>query len=202
MAPRGTHDTRRTEPEPVSPFGRPSTGAATVALTLVYLAAWLVLGRPYWASPIDLSISLALAATLIALSVIDLQSFRLPDLGTLPLIAAGLGLAWLLGWDNLWWRIAAAAAGYLALLGFETLYRLLRGRAGLGMGDAKLLAAAGAWLGLEALPLVLLAACALATLAVLALVVAGNRLGLGTRIPFGPFLALGLWIVWLTRPLG
>jgi leader peptidase (prepilin peptidase)/N-methyltransferase len=101
-------------------------------------------------------------------------------------------------WDGgVVWRIASAAAGFAALFAVAWGYRALRGRAGLGLGDAKLLAAAGAWLGMEALPSVMLWACGSALLAVL--IAAAFRLPVegATRIPFGPFLALGFWIVWL-----
>ena len=142
-----------------------------------------------------------LSVFLVALSAIDLRSFRLPDVLTLPLIALGLVFTGLFHWDELALRIAAAACGYLSLYLVATFYQRARGRAGLGLGDAKLFAASGAWLGLEGLPSVLLLA------SVIALVVAGLAyfrgvaVEAGTRIPFGPFLAFGTWIVWLYGPL-
>ena len=98
---------------------------------------------------------------LLALALIDLRAWRLPDVLTLPLIAAGLAAAalGLLPAVDLLHALAGAAVGYLALAGIGWAYRRLRGRDGLGLGDAKLLAAAGAWLGVESLPwLVLIAA--------------------------------------------
>ena len=77
------------------------------------------------------------------------------------------------------------------------LYSRLRGRDGLGLGDAKLFAASGAWLGLEGLPAVLLVACGAAIVALLVDGLAIAGLSATTRIPFGPFLAFGTWIVWL-----
>ena len=76
-------------------------------------------------------------------------------------------------------------------------YRALRGREGLGGGDAKLLAASGAWLGAAALPQVILFAAlgALAHAAVQRL--AGKRLGRHSAMPFGPFLAVATWFLWL-----
>ena len=77
------------------------------------------------------------------------------------------------------------------------LYSRVRGRDGLGLGDAKLFAASGAWLGLEGLPAVLLVACGAAIVALLVMAWRSQALSATTRIPFGPFLAFGTWIVWL-----
>ena len=86
---------------------------------------------------------------LLALALIDLRSWRLPDVLTLPLVVAGLVAAWLdfLPGTGLARAIAGAVLGYVALAGIAWVYRRLRHREGLGLGDAKLLAAAGAWLG-------------------------------------------------------
>ena len=65
----------------------------------------------------------------------------------LPLIVLGLAAAWGLAPDELWDRVAGAMCGYLLLWAVAWVYRRLRGRDGLGLGDAKLLAAAGAWVG-------------------------------------------------------
>ena len=62
---------------------------------------------------------------------------------------------------------------------------------------AKLLAAAGAWLGAEALPSVVLMAAVSALLLILGARIAGHKLSSGDAIPFGPFLALGTWIAWI-----
>jgi leader peptidase (prepilin peptidase)/N-methyltransferase len=91
----------------------------------------------------------------------------------------------------------AAVAGYAAFRLLEIGYRALRGRDGLGQGDAKLAAAAGAWAGLAALPLVVFGA-ALAGLCIGLLARwRGERIGAATALPFGPALALALWVVWL-----
>ena len=80
-------------------------------------------------------------------------------------------------------------------------YRRLRGREGLGGGDAKLLAAAGAWIGASGLPSVLFGAAVAALLAAAALALAGREMRRDTALPFGPFLALATWLVWLFGPL-
>jgi leader peptidase (prepilin peptidase)/N-methyltransferase len=138
---------------------------------------------------------------LLTLGWTDLRSWLLPDLLTLPLIIVGLVAAFVFDPDQLTQRALGAALGYLSLAAVAALYRALRGREGLGGGDAKLLAASGAWLGAAALPEVILLA-ALAALASAALLrAAGVRLGRHSAMPFGPFLALATWGLWLFGPL-
>ncbi len=95
---------------------------------------------------------------LLALAWIDAEHFWLPDVLTLPLIVLGLGATAVLEPEAITDHALGAALGYAAFRGVDWLYRRLRGRAGLGQGDAKLLAAAGAWLGAVALPSVVLVA--------------------------------------------
>jgi leader peptidase (prepilin peptidase)/N-methyltransferase len=110
-------------------------------------------------------------------------------------------LAWALDPGLVPGHMIGAAVGFatFALIGLA--YRHLRGREGLGLGDAKLLAGAGAWLGWQALPgLVLIAAVSALALA-LAGALAGGRLSATTRVAFGSHLALAFWLVWLLGPL-
>ena len=92
-------------------------------------------------------------------------------------------------WPPPW---ATARSGSVALA-----YRRLRGRDGLGEGDAKLLAALGAWDGLERLSWVLLGGACFGLLLALWWRARGQAVGAGTAIPFGPCLALAGWVVWL-----
>lgn len=176
--------------------------AAPLIFTAIYAALAIAVIRDGGSMPVPaLAASLLLAAALIALSVIDLATLRLPDAITLPLILTGPALAFAFGWGGVLWRVASAGVGFLALFAVAHGYRALRGRAGLGLGDAKLFAAAGAWLGMEALPSVLLWACGAALLAVILAALTGRQVKATSRIPFGPFLALGFWAVWLYGPL-
>jgi leader peptidase (prepilin peptidase)/N-methyltransferase len=138
---------------------------------------------------------------LLALGWIDLRAWLLPDVLTLPLVLLGLLATLALDPEDLADRAAAAAIGYLTLRTIGWVYERLRGREGLGQGDAKLLAAAGAWLGTAALPQVILLAAASALLSAAALGLAGTRLRADTAIPFGPFLALATWPIWLFGPV-
>ncbi|HEY2538130.1 MAG TPA: prepilin peptidase, partial [Stellaceae bacterium] len=131
----------------------------------------------------------------------DARSWLLPDTLTLPLVVAGLIEALVFDRYELTSRALGAALGYLALRGVAYLYRRLRGRDGLGQGDAKLLAAAGAWVGAAALPQVILFAALAALGAALCARLTGVRLGAFSALPFGPFLAFATWVVWLLPAL-
>ena len=164
--------------------------ALGVALSAVaVLSGWLL-----WAS-------LGLGWILLALAAIDLRHFVLPDLLTLPLIPAGLAVAWALDPGLLPDHALGTLGGFAAFVAIAFLYRRLRGREGLGTGDAKLLAAAGAWLGWRALPSVVVIAAVVALALALAGALAGGKLAWTSRIAFGPYLALGFWLVWLFGPV-
>lgn len=138
---------------------------------------------------------------LLTLAWIDVRCWLLPDSLTLPLIIAGLAAAAAFDPEGLTDRAFGAAAGYLGLRMVALIYRALRGRDGLGGGDAKLLAAAGAWVGLRALPQVVLLAALAGLLAAACLRLSGIRLDAQSAIPFGPFLALAIWLLWLMPAL-
>jgi leader peptidase (prepilin peptidase)/N-methyltransferase len=138
---------------------------------------------------------------LLALAWIDARCWLLPDALTLPLVLVGLVAAAAFASDALFARVLGAALGYSVLQAVAWLYKRLRGRDGLGGGDAKLLAAAGAWVGASALPSVVFVAAAAALAAALLLRLRGIRLAAHSALPFGPFLALALWLVWLFGPL-
>ena len=145
--------------------------------------------------------SVLLGAMLALLAGIDTVSLRLPNILTLPLLAAGLILAPLVRHTGYEWHAVGAVAGYLLLAGAAAAYVRLRGQHGIGLGDAKLYAAAGAWNGLDGLPSVLLLASAFGLVAVAIVALLRHGVGRMTRIPFGPFLAAAVWIVWLVGPL-
>lgn len=177
----------------------PAIAAATGVLYVLIAAP--ALGTANASAPMILA-SAGLAAGLSILTAIDLKTMRLPDVWTLPLIALGLILAALLDWQpGLLERALAAAGAFAAFWVLDAVYFALRQRPGLGLGDAKLFAAAGAWLGAGALSSVLLYASISALIYALALQVRGAKIGAGTAIPFGPFLALAIWLVWIYGPI-
>jgi len=138
---------------------------------------------------------------LLALGWIDIRRWLLPDALTLPLVIAGLAAAAAFDPEQLTDRALGAALGYLGLRAVALLYRALRRREGLGHGDAKLLAASGAWVGAMALPQVVFGAAVAALIAAAGLRLAGVPLSAGSALPFGPFLALATWLVWLIGPI-
>jgi len=169
--------------------------AIELAALAVALSAALVLsGWLLWAS-------LALGWTLLALAAIDLRHFVLPDVLNLPLLPAGLAVAWLIDPARLADHVIGAAAGLVGFALIAWLYRHLRHREGLGLGDAKLLAAGGAWLGWQALPSVVALGAVVALAVALAASLVGGKLRATTRIAFGAYLALAIWLVWLYGPL-
>jgi leader peptidase (prepilin peptidase) / N-methyltransferase len=138
-----------------------------------------------------------LTALLIAASVIDIRTMRIPDPLNATLAATGLAASWLLQRD-LVTAVLGIAIGYGAIAVLNFAYFRLRGRDGIGMGDAKLLGGLGAWLGWTGLPFVALAGsiCGLAVFAALALF---RGRSLAAALPFGPFLSAGGLLVWFAQ---
>jgi leader peptidase (prepilin peptidase)/N-methyltransferase len=169
-------------------------GIELAALAVAISAALVLSGWLLWAS-------LVLGWTLLALAAIDLRHYFLPDRLTLPLIPIGLGVAYAIDPAKLADHAIGAIAGFVAFALIAALYRRLRGREGLGLGDAKLLGAGGAWLGWQALPSVVALAAVIALAFALAAALAGGKLSATTKIAFGPYLALAIWLVWLYGPL-
>ncbi|WP_197077527.1 A24 family peptidase [Hyphomicrobium sp. 99] len=165
---------------------------------------YLLTGAPALSEEVSagaIAISLCLAATLALLSAIDIQIQRLPDILTLPLAVVGILVTSVGSWEQALWHVAAAVLGFLMLYGISQFYRYFRNKDGLGLGDAKLLAASGAWLGIVGLPSTLLISSVSAVTGALLAKLIGIDVTRETRIPFGPFISFGLWFVWLYGPL-
>jgi leader peptidase (prepilin peptidase)/N-methyltransferase len=137
--------------------------------------------------------ALVLTWSLIAAAFIDYDRQLLPDDITLPLLWVGLLLNIPAVFTPLPSAVIGAAAGYLFLWLVYQLFKLATGKEGMGYGDFKLLAALGAWLGWQSLPLIILLASFLGALIGIAFIL---FLGHDRRvpIPFGPFLCLAGWI--------
>lgn len=132
-----------------------------------------------------------LTLVLLWLAWIDIRIYRLPDALTLPLMATGVGLALAGSGPDVVSSLIGGLVGYLLFWGIGALYFWRTGVDGLGQGDAKLFGAAGTWVGYALLPHVLLVA-ALGGL-IYGLILRRQRTG---AIAFGPWLAVGFWVVW------
>ncbi|VAX02103.1 Leader peptidase (Prepilin peptidase) / N-methyltransferase [hydrothermal vent metagenome] len=139
---------------------------------------------------------LLLTWALIALTMIDVDHQLLPDNITLPLL--WLGLVFNLGgaYTDIDSAVIGAMAGYLSLWSIYWLFKLLTGKEGMGFGDFKLLALLGAWLGWQALPVIILLSSAVGAVIGIGLIVLRGR-DRNIPIPFGPYLAIAGWITFL-----
>jgi len=139
---------------------------------------------------------------LLLIAVVDGEHFWLPDRLTLPLLATGLVAAATLDRVSMVESLTGAAIGFGGLWLVARAYRAARGREGLGGGDPFLLAAGGAWTGWIGLPSVLLWSALAGLSVVAARRLTGGRVSGSDRLPFGVYLALGIWLTWLLGPLG
>lgn len=137
---------------------------------------------------------------LITLTLIDFDHQLLPDNITLPLLWAGLLFNVGGTYVPLQDAVIGAVAGYLSLWSVYWLFKLLTGKEGMGYGDFKLLAALGAWLGWQALPMIILLSSLVGAIVGIALMVVKGR-GKEVPIPFGPYLAMAGWLamIWGER---
>ncbi len=142
---------------------------------------------------------LPLIALLLPLVLIDFDRMWLPE----PLcrwgVLVGLSISTTAGLAVFVDHLIATVLALLALESLSALAERLVGKPALGLGDAKLAAMGGAWLGLWGIALAM-------GLAVFAGAVVGGvaritgRLAPQQPFPFGPFIALGIWLVWLMGP--
>jgi leader peptidase (prepilin peptidase)/N-methyltransferase len=170
----------------------PAMEAAALALAVwaaFVTSGWIVLA------------SCALGWTLLTLAAIDWRTGYLPDVLTLPLAVAGLGVACAIEPAAVLDHVVGTAVGFIAFAALSEIYRRLRGRDGLGLGDAKLLAASGAWLSWNGLPTTVLYAAVIGLALVLARRARGQAMTSTDRLAFGPALAAATWLVWLYGPL-
>ncbi len=179
----------------------PSRSEALACLALGALAGAAVMVS--YPVPVALLTGILVAGVALV-TLIDLRHMIIPDVLSLPLIPLGL-LANALAFGEMDWQeplldgaLAAAVAGAV-LYGLRLAYFHFRGIEGLGLGDVKLAAAAGAWVGLALLP----ATCLAASLSALAAVgLSRKRASAQTAIPFGSFIAPSIAAVWLWRLFG
>ena len=142
---------------------------------------------------VQLLAALGFTATLIALTVIDYDHQLLPDNLTMSLLWSGLFISLFFVFTDPVSGIIGALAGYLSLWTVYHLFLLITGKEGMGYGDFKLLAAIGAWLGWQMLPLVILLSSSVGAVTGL-LMIGLKRHKSSQPMPFGPFIALAGWV--------
>ena len=158
----------------------PLVEAASAALSAFAAAHF----GPGWAA----AGALLLIWSLIALTFIDFDTKYLPDSITLPLLWIGLLFNLGANYTDLQSSVIGAMLGYLSLWFVYWVFKLATGKEGMGYGDFKLLAALGAWLGWQTLPLVVLLSSLVGALVGIALIILAKH-GRNVPIPFGPYLA-------------
>jgi len=157
----------------------------------------LLIGCLYFATSAPPFLSLVFFLNLWILALYDWRSFRLPNLLTGSLFFTGLLYLYIDGHWPIEHHILGAFAGLIFFPLLNVIYKKVRKRDGVGLGDAKLLAGIGLWLSWMALPTVLFIASFSGLLYALVLSVVGEGIKNTTKLPFGPFLCLGAWGSWL-----
>ncbi len=152
-------------------------------------------------SPQPELISLALFINLAVLSFYDFHYYRLPNLLTLCLFVTGLLHVWFAPRYSLDDHLIGAAIGLVFFPLLNAVYSRVRGRQGIGLGDAKLLAGLGLWFGWQSLPFLLLIASVTGLISAIFAQFASEKSTKDTimtkPLPFGVFLAFAGWLVWL-----
>jgi leader peptidase (prepilin peptidase)/N-methyltransferase len=175
---------------------------AFLSLLLVAAVAASLLAAP---GP-DGLLGALLGALMLAIAVTDARRYLIPNELTAAAALLALVRAAAIGPDAGWYAVLGtlvmALAVALPLLGLMAGYRALRGRDGLGLGDVKLAAVAGAWLGLQAL-FAAIELAALAAIGAYLLNAAIRRQPLRSTafLPFGTFLAPAIWLAWLAETI-
>ena len=147
--------------------------------------------------------AIVMTLALVPIAMIDADTQLIPDSIVLPLMWIGLAMSLyhpVAGAETLFIApnaaIVGAMAGYLSLWSIYQLFKLITGKEGMGYGDFKLLAALGAWLGWQQLPMIILMSAVVGALVGIALMVF-RRHERSVPIPFGPYLAAAGWITML-----
>jgi leader peptidase (prepilin peptidase)/N-methyltransferase len=184
------------------PLGREAIWRGAIEVGAVIVALWALAAEAR--DPALVWPSAALGWLLLAASAVDMRERLLPDEINLAIGALGLLQAFAFGGGGgLLDAAVGAAVGLAAFAVFSAVYARLRGRTGLGLGDAKLLGALGAWVGWQGLPSLAAIGAGLALVwAVADAVIRRRPLRGDASLPLGPFLALGGWLVWLYGPIG
>ena len=181
------------------------TGYQKLALIASHIAVYfgLAMLSDVWRFG-DVSVaSVVLMGLLVWISVWDFRSFTIPDVANLALVISGLVATWWLHPVDLRFHLLSLVIWLVLFWAVGAAFRKLRGYDGLGLGDAKLMAGAGAWLGMFAPVSVVLMGALSAIAFILVMGVIGRKSIRETQhsaIAFGPFLSVSIWSVWLFGP--
>ena len=180
----------------------PYQDQVVVAWLLVVGLLWILLtGSADQNGIIHLTLSVALVTVLAAVCAIDARFGIIPDTLVIVLAVFGIAAVWLLDPDEIVYRLVDVVIVAVAIVAFRSIYRWVRGYDGLGLGDVKFLAAATVWIGLRSLPALLLIAVVSALPCAFLLRSVRYEVDGRRAIPFGPHLAVGLWLAWVFDPM-
>ena len=147
--------------------------------------------------------AIVLTLVLVSIAMIDADTQLIPDSIVLPLMWLGLAMSlWhpMSGANTLFISpsdaIVGALAGYLTLWSIFWIFKIVTGKDGMGYGDFKLLAALGAWMGWQQLPLIIMLSAIVGVVINVAMIVTRGQ-DRSIPIPFGPYLAAAGWIALL-----
>lgn len=145
--------------------------------------------------------SIILGWAMLAIAISDARSFRIPDVISLPMAPVGLLVTYWLSRDHemLFEHFAYASLAAAALYGLNVAFRRFRGRDGLGLGDVKLVAVAGAWTGAGVANVVLIASMTAIAVVLLAALCEQRDVRRDLAIPFGVYLAPAIWLIWCLK---
>ncbi|MGY3346710.1 MULTISPECIES: prepilin peptidase [unclassified Bradyrhizobium] len=150
---------------------------------------------------IYLELSFALVSLLTAICAIDARFGIIPDGLVGAMAVLGLLAVRLLDPDEVLYRLAEAVIVAILIAAFRSIYRWARGYDGLGFGDVKFLAASTLWISFRSLPALLFIAVISALAGAFLLRSARYEVDGRHAIPFGPHLAVGLWLAWVFDPM-
>lgn len=165
------------------------------AIELLTMLMSLIVAWHFGATP-QAFLGIIVTWFLIGMSMIDVDHQLLPDSMTLPLMWIGLLAALIPVFADLQSAVIGAALGYMILWSIFQLFKLVTGKEGMGFGDFKLLAALGALLGWQALPVIILLSSLVGAIVGVTLIAITGR-DKNIPIPFGPYLAAAGWLAML-----
>ena len=143
-----------------------------------------------------------LAVGLILLAIYDFRYFLLPNILTYGLLGLGLLLAFMENRSQFYDYLVGAIIGGAGLYSIALVYKYLRGREGMGLGDVKLFAAGGAWVGWQGLASIILIAAPVTLFAIGVMhLIRKTVIKEDQPVPFGVGLTFGIWLVWMYGPI-